>query len=90
MISALLSEMWALKKWCVTKVAHRTYLTFQIANNKGADQTVCMRLCCSQATKSGFWHRGPYDVVAQASWPSPGYAPAGYIETLFIFFVCLI
>ena len=51
-----------------------SHFTFQIANN---DQIARMHLSCSQATKSGvFLRRGPYDVEAQASMPSPGYAPA--------------
>ena len=54
--------------------------TFQIANNKGADQTAKMRrLICAfvvrkQQSKS-FWYRDSYDVEAQASWPPPSYAP---------------
>ena len=60
------------------------YFTFQIANNKGADQTARMRrlvcaFCCSQATKSGFitlrpiWYWSP-----QASWPPPGCSPGTF------------
>ena len=48
--------------------------SFQITNNKGADQTDCvdmqagLRVCCSQATWSeGFLRRGPYDDEAKAS-----------------------
>ena len=56
------------------------YHTFQIANNKGADQTARMRrLVCAfvvrQQKSQGFLRRGPYDVEALASWPPPGYAP---------------
>ena len=38
------------------KMENSGYFTFQIANNKGADQTAqaVLPLCCSQATKSGF------------------------------------
>ena len=34
------------------------YDTFQLVNNKGADQTACLCLCCSQTPKdrfSGIW-----------------------------------
>ena len=57
-----------------------SYFTFQIANNKGADQTdrmrslVCAFVVCKQPSQ-GFSRRGPYDIEAQASWPPPGYAP---------------
>ena len=56
-------------------------ITFQIANNTGADQTARMRrLVCAFVVRKqhslGFSHRDPYDVEAQASWPPPGYAPA--------------
>ena len=57
-----------------------SYFTFQIANNKGADQTAQMRrLVCAFVVRKqqshGFWCRGPYDVEAHASWPPPGYTP---------------
>ena len=53
------------------------YFTFQIANNKGADQTARMRrLVCTFVVRKS--HRGPYDVEAQASWPLPGYEPVLY------------
>ena len=56
------------------------YFTFQIANNKSADQTAQMgRLVCAFVVRKqqsqGFSHRGPYDVEAQASWPLSGYVP---------------
>ena len=60
-----------------------SYHTFQIANNKGADQTVRMRrlvcafVVCHQKSQ-GFSRQGLYDVESQASWPPPGYAPDGY------------
>ena len=43
-------------------VLHRFYcrknkfLTFQKANNKGADAQAGLHLCCLRATKSGFFH----------------------------------
>ena len=54
--------------------------TFQIANNKGADQTARMRRLVyasvvSKQQRQGFSHSDPYDVEAQASWPPPSYAP---------------
>ena len=54
---------------------------FQIANNKGADQTARMRrLVCAfvvhKQQSHGFSYLSPYDVEAQASWPPPGYALA--------------
>ena len=57
-----------------------SYFTFQIANNKGADQTARMHmLVCAfvvhKQQRQGFSHRGQYDVEANASWPPPGYAP---------------
>ena len=57
-----------------------SYFTFQIANNKGADQTaqmrrlVCAFVVCKQQNH-GFSCRGLYDVKAHASWPPPGYVP---------------
>ena len=56
------------------------YFTFQIGNNKGADQTAQMcRLVCALVVRKqqsqGFSHRGPYVVEVMASWPPPGYAP---------------
>ena len=48
------------------------YFTFQIANNKGTDQTARMRrlvgaiVVCKEQSQ-GFSHRGPSDVEAQAS-----------------------
>ena len=53
-----------------------TYFTFQMANNKGADQTEWMRrLICAfvvhKQQSQGFSRRGPYDVEAQAFWPPP-------------------
>ena len=62
------------------------YFTFQIANNKGADQTARMRMlvCAFVVGKQQiqvFSRWGPYDVEAQASWPPPGYAPVcGHTE----------
>ena len=58
-----------------------SYFIFQIVNDKGcwsdcADAQAGLWLCFSHATKSGFLTLRPYDVVAQASWPTPGYAPA--------------
>ena len=52
--------------------------TFQIAKNKGANQTAWMcRLACAfvfrKQQSQGFLH---FDVEAQASWPPSGYAPA--------------
>ena len=43
--------------------------TFQTENNKGPDQTalVFAFVVCKQQSQ-GFWHRGTYDVEAQASW----------------------
>ena len=57
-----------------------SYFTFQIANNKGADQTARMRrlVCACVVPKQQshcFSGRGPFDVDAHASWPPPGYAP---------------
>ena len=55
------------------------YFTFQIAKNKGADQTarvrrlVCAFVFCKQQSKS-FSSRGTYDVEANAPRPPPGYA----------------
>ena len=50
--------------------------TFQIANNKGADQTAHMRrLVCAfivrKSQSQGVSRRGPYNVKVQASWPPP-------------------
>ena len=50
-----------------------SYFTFQIVNNKGTDQTACMRrLVCTfvlrKQQSQGFSCRGPYDVEAKASW----------------------
>ena len=64
-----------------------SYFTFQIANNKGADQTAWMhRLVCAFVVRKqqsqGGSCRGPYDVEAHASWPPPCYAPA-YHDVLF-------
>ena len=58
------------------KLRIQVTLLFQIANNKGADQTARMhRLFCAFVVRKeqsqGFSHRGPYDVEAQASWPPP-------------------
>ena len=55
--------------------------TFQIANNKGADQTARMRrLVCAfvvqKQQSQGSSRRGLYDVEAQDFWPPPGYASA--------------
>ena len=57
-----------------------SYFTFQIANNKGADQTARMRrvVCAFVVRKQqsdGFSCRGPCDVEAHASWPPPGLVP---------------
>ena len=57
-----------------------SYFFFQIANNKGAEQTarmhrlVCAFVVCKQQSQD-FSRRGPYDVEAHASWPPPGYMP---------------
>ena len=56
------------------------YFTFQIANNKCADQTARMhRLVCAFVVRKqqsqGFLRQGPYGVEVKASWPPPGYAP---------------
>ena len=61
------------------------YLTFQIANNDGADQTVHMRrLVCAfvirKQQSQGFLRGGTYDVEVQASWPPSGYVPAATIS----------
>ena len=60
------------------------YLTFQIENNKGADQYARMRrLFCAfvfqkqQSQCSS--HTAPYDFDAQAPWPQPGYVPGLYL-----------
>ena len=60
------------------------YFTFQVVNNKGADQTAWMRrLVCAFVVRKqqnqGFSRRGPYDVEPKASWPPPGYAPVSCI-----------
>ena len=54
--------------------------SFQIANNKGADQAARMRrLICAFVVRKqqsqGFARLGPYDVEVQDTWPPPGYAP---------------
>ena len=51
------------------------YFTFQIANNKGTDQTGRLHLVARKQQSHGFSHRGLFDVEAQASWPPPGYVP---------------
>ena len=65
----------------------KSYFTFQIVNNKGADQTARMRrLVCAYVIRKqqsqDFSRRGSYDVEAQASCPPPGYAP-GYVKILY-------
>ena len=56
------------------------YFTFQIANNKGADQTAQMRrlvyaFVVRKQQSQRFSHQGPYNVETQASWPPSGYVP---------------
>ena len=64
------------KEW---KIKTSDLVTFQIANNKSADQTaqmgrlVCAFVICKQQSQC-FWCQGLYDVEAQASRPPPGYA----------------
>ena len=58
-----------------------SYFTFQISNNKGADQTARMRrlvraFVVRKLQSQGFLRRGPYDVEAHASWPPSCYVPA--------------
>ena len=43
-----------IKSGCNSLTKKISYSTFQIANNKGADQTAWLSLCCSHATKSVF------------------------------------
>ena len=52
------------------------YFTFQMTNDKGADQTARMRrLICAFVVRKqlnqGFPRRGSYDVEAQFPWPPP-------------------
>ena len=66
-----------------TKMEKYGYFAFQIANNKGADQTARMRrLVCAFVVRKqqsqGFSYRGPYEVEAQPSWPAPGCASGPY------------
>ena len=63
-----------------TKKKISDLVTFQIANNKGADQTSWMRrlvyaFVVHKQQSQDFSCRGQYVVEAQASWPPPGYAP---------------
>ena len=58
--------------------------TFQIANNKGADQTARMRRLVyasfvRKQQSQGFSHPDPYDVEAEASWPPISYAPKMHV-----------
>ena len=58
------------------KPTKKSYFTFQIKNNKRADQTsrmcrlVCTFVVCKQQSK-GFSHTDPYDVEAKAFWLLP-------------------
>ena len=65
-------NIWRLKRYLTL------LLYFQIATDKGADQTARMRrlICTFVVCKSqGFSCLCSFDVEAQASWPPPGYAP---------------
>ena len=64
-------------------MANQGDFSFQIANNKGVDQTARMRrLVCAFVVRKHksrvsryISYGGPCDVEAHASWPQPGYAP---------------
>ena len=65
-----------------------SYFTFQIVNNKGADQTALMRrLVCAFVVGKQQSQGFSYDVEAHASRPPPGYNPRwsklqGYVHSL--------
>ena len=71
------------------------YFTFQIAINKGAEQTVgmhrlvCVFVVCKQRSQN-FSHLGPYDVEAQASWLPPGYVPGVQEQDTWLYHKCLV